>query len=252
MNKIHWSITFKLLFNCMLAVLTVGAATVPLALIGRDTLGEAVIALIYLVPVVWSAARWGQAPGMCAALTASLTFDYFFIPPFHSFTVSNLEGWLVLVIFLAVAIVVVGRIQTGLSKALANEREAIFMYETSIALAGLRTQEAIVHALARCLQKTFVASLVEVTISPSDQSPAIVVRVPADGVASSKPDRILPILAAPGLVGEIHIWRGNGWLPPEDSRLLQNIASQASLALERARLIEAETRMSVVTNVNRK
>jgi len=250
MKRIHWSITFELLFNCVLAILTVGVTSVPLILIGRDTLGEAVIALLYLVPVGWSAARWGQGPGMCAAVAASLIFDYFFIPPFHTFVVGNLEGWLVLVIFLAVAIVVVGRIQSGLSRAQASEREAILMYETSITLAGLRTQEAIVHALARILQKMFIASLVEVSIAPDSQSPAMVARMPTDSVASGKPDRILPILAAPGLVGEIHIWQGNGWLPPEDSRLLQNLASQASLALERARLVEVETRMSAVANVN--
>jgi two-component system sensor histidine kinase KdpD len=251
MNRNQWSITFELLFNCLLAVLTVGATTIPLALIGRDTLGEAVIALLYLMPIGWSAARWGQLPGMSAAVAASLAFDYFFIPPFHTFIVGSLEGWLVLGIFLIVAIGVVGRIQSGLSRAQTSEHEAIFMYETSIALAGLRTQEAIVHALARILQKMFVASLVEVSIIPGNQSPAIVARMPADGQASGKPDLILPILAAPGLVGEIHIWRGNGWLPPEDSRLLQNIASQVSLALERVRLVEVETRMSSVANVNR-
>ena len=250
MKRIRWSITFEFLSNCLLAVVTVGIVSVPLLLIGRDTLGEAVIALLYLLPVGWSAARWGQGPGMCAAVTASLTFDYFFIPPFHTFVVGNLEGWLVLIIFLVVAIVVVGRIQSGLSRAKASEREAILMYETSIALAGLRTQEAIIHALARTLQKMFIASMVEVTITCDSQSPAIVARMPTDGMASDKPDRILPILAAPGLVGEIHIWQGNGWLPLEDSRLLQNIASQASLALERARLIEIETRMSSVASLN--
>ncbi len=69
----------------------------------------------------------------------------------------------------------------------------------------------------------------------------MVVKAPPDHVEEDKPDRILPILASPGLLGEIRIWRGNGWLPEEDSRLLQNFASQAILALERARLAEAET-----------
>jgi K+-sensing histidine kinase KdpD len=250
MNKINWPITFELLSNCLLAVVTVGAVTFPLVFIGRDTLGEAVIALLYLLPVGWSAARWGQLSGICAAVAASLAFDYFFIPPFHTFIVGRLEGWLVLSIFLVVAIVVVGRIQSGISRAQTSEREAILMYETSIALAGLRTQEAIVHALARILQKMFVASLVEVSINPINQSLAIVTRIPADGSVSGKPNRILPILAAPGLVGEIHIWQGNGWLPPEDSRLLQNIASQASLALERAQLAEVETRTNTSARIN--
>ena len=47
------------------------------------------------------------------------------------------------------------------------------------------------------------------------------------------------------MIGEIDIWRGNGWLPPEDSRLLQNFATQAILSLERARLAEAEAQTGV-------
>ena len=246
--KSRLSFSVEMLSECALAVLTVAAITIVLLLIGRDTLGEAVIALLYLVPIGWSASRWGQGPGMCAALAAALTFDFFFIPPFHTFTVGSLEGWLVLAIFLAVAIVVVGRIQSGLSRARASEREAIFMYELSTALAGLRTQDAVVHALARHLQQMFLATLVQVSIQPGSQSSPIRVKAPLDGAASGKPDRVLPILAAPGLVGEIHLWRGDGWLPPEDSRLLQNFSTQAALALERAQLAEAESRVKSTTD----
>jgi len=243
MKNIRLSITAELLVQCAKAVLAVAITTIPLVLIGRDTLGEAVIALLYLVPVGWSASRWGQGPGMSAALAAALTFDFFFVPPFYTFTVGSLEGWLVLAIFLAVAIVVVGRIQSGLSRARASECEAIFMYELSAALAGLRTQDAVIHALARHLQQMFLATLVEVSIQPGNQLSPIRVKAPLDGAASGKPDRVLPILAAPGLVGEIHLWRGDGWLPPEDSRLLQNFSTQAALALERAQLAEAESRV---------
>jgi two-component system sensor histidine kinase KdpD len=248
MKKIRLS--SDLIGKCLLAVLAVAVTTVPLALIGRDTLGEAVIALLYLVPVGWSAARWGQGPGMCAALAAALTFDFFFIPPFYTFAVGRLEGWLVLVIFLAVAVVVVGRIQSGLSRARASERDAIFMYELSAALAGLRTEDAVVHALARHLQQMLQAALVQVSIQPGNQSAPIIARAPLDGKANGKPERVLPILAAPGLVGEIHLWRGDGWLPPEDSRLLQNLSTQAALALERAQLAEAEARANARGSAN--
>ncbi len=250
MKQLRSSITPDLFFHSIFAVLTVAATTVPLVLIGRDTLGEAVIALLYLIPVGWSAARWGQAPGICAAVAAALAFDFFFIPPFNTLQVGNLEGWLVLVIFLVVAIIVVGRIQAGLSKARASERDARFMYELSTTLAGLRTQEAVVQALARHLQEMFQAELVEVTISSGSPKAPLVARAPAGGAQKGKPDRILPILASPGMVGEICLWRGNGWLPPEDSLLLKNFATQAALSLERARLAEAEAQASVPVQAN--
>jgi K+-sensing histidine kinase KdpD len=249
MKKIRESFTPELFINCVLAVFTVAITTVPLVYIGRDALGEAVIALLYLVPVGWSAARWGQEPGICAALTAALAFDFFFIPPFHTFNVGSLEGWLVLGIFLSVAIIVVGRIQSGLTRARISEREALYMYELSAGLAGLRTQEAVTHALANHLQQLFQAALVEVFIQPENRLPPIIVGAPADGIADGKPDRVLPILASPGLVGEIRVWRGHGWLPPEESRLLRNFVTQASLSFERARLAEAEARANVTAQI---
>jgi K+-sensing histidine kinase KdpD len=245
MAKTKISFPSELLVRCLSALITVVLTSIPLLLIGRATLGEAVIALVYLVPVSWSTARWGQAAGICAAFAAALTFDFFFIPPFLTFNVGSLEGWLVLAIFLGVAILVVGRIQIGLTKAHLSERDALFMYELSNALAGLRTQEAVVHALARHLQQTFHAALVEVCIQPEGNLQSMVVKAPPDQVEEDKPDRIIPILASPGLLGEIRIWRGNGWLPAEDSRLLHNFATQAILALERSRLAEAEARSGV-------
>ena len=237
-NRLSFSSTIY--FNCIFAFLSVVVLTILLIFIGRDILGEAVIALLYLVPVGWSAARWGQGAGVCAAVSAALFFDFFFIPPFYTFAVGRLEGWLVLAIFLVVSIVVIGRIQTSLTRAQNSEREALFMYEMSAALAGLRTQQEVTHALATKLQLMLQAELVEVGVYPGGNSAPLLEKVPPGVERSGVPDRILPILASFGLVGEIRIWRGNGWLPGEGSRLLNNLASQASQALERARLAEAE------------
>jgi two-component system sensor histidine kinase KdpD len=221
-------------------VLTVIALTAVMFFIGRDTLGEAVIGLLYLLPIGWSTTRWGQGAGMCAAVIAFLCFNFFFIPPFFTFTVGSLEGWLVLIIFLAVAVVIVGRIQFGLSQAQAREREAIFMYELSAALAGLRTAGAVAHTLANRLQQLFQARLVRVTVYSGTHTPSLVVIAPAEQAAEDRPDRILPLIATRDLVGEIGLWRGAMLLPPEDNRLLQNLATQGALALERARLAETE------------
>jgi len=246
MKSKRLSFSSTIIVNCIFAFLSVVALTIPLLLIGRDVLGEAVIALLYMVPVGWSAARWGQGAGVCAAVSSALFFDFFFIPPFYTFAVGRLEGWLVLAIFLVVSIVVIGRIQTSINRAQKSEREAIFMYEISSVLAGLKTQETIALALARNLQTIFQAELVEVGVQNGTQAPPLLVKAPPTAQASGTPDRIIPVLASPGLVGEIRIWRGNGWLPEDESRLFNNLASQTSQALERARLAEAEALVNVM------
>jgi K+-sensing histidine kinase KdpD len=221
--------------NGLRGMVTVAAITLPMFLIGKGVLGEAVISLLYLAPIAWSASKWGQAAGMAAALTAALCFDFLFIPPFFTFAVGSLEGWLVLVIFLAIAIVVVGRIQDSLSKA----REATFMYELSSALANVRTQDAVAHTIARYVRQLFQAAQVNVTYQQSKQAPPLTVCETQGKAVTGRPDRILAILNSWGLVGEIQIWRGEfSNLPAEDSHLLQNFASQAARAFEHTQYAE--------------
>jgi len=237
MKKIRLSNLSRLLSMTFKAVIVVAVTTIPLALIGRATLGEAVIALVYLVPVAWSANRWGQLPGISAALSAALFFDFLFIPPFYTFAVARLEGWLVMAIFLAVATIVVERIQASLTRA----REAIFMYELNAALCEGRTPAAVAQMAAKNLQQLFQANLVNVLYHPEDKTLSVVASEPPKGTGTGRPDRCLPLVNSWGLVGEIQIWRGiYTELPAEDSRMMENFAAQTAQALERTRANEAE------------
>ncbi len=228
--------TFDMFAECLQAALSVIAATAIMFFIGRDTLGEAVIGLVYLVPISWSTTRWGQGPGACAAVIAFLCFNFFFIPPFYTFTVGRLEGWLLLLIFLAVALVVISRIQYGLSLARKREREAMFMYELSTMLATARTTEAAARTLARHVQQLYQAELVRVTVQPTDQTAAIVVRMPSTRSETGQPDLVVPLQTARDLIGEVCLWRGQSPLPQAENRLIQNFATQTANALERLRL----------------
>jgi K+-sensing histidine kinase KdpD len=231
MKKLHFS--SKQISQSLLAVLVILATTAVMLLIGRNTLGEAVVALLYLVPIAWSANRWGQQAGITAALVAALMFDFFFIPPFYTFRVGQLEGWLVLAIFLTVAIVVVGRIQASLSTA----RETVMMYDLSAALTGLRTQDAVAHVAAKHLQKVFLASQVRIIYRPQKDAQDIVVSEPKHAEMANKPDRQLPLLNSWGLIGEIQIFGSEDIpLPADDSRILKNFAMQIANAFERTQV----------------
>jgi K+-sensing histidine kinase KdpD len=115
------------------------------------------------------------------------------------------------------------------------------MYELSAALSNQRTQEAVAHTVAREIQQLFQATLVNVVYHPGSSSPSIAVSLPAEVSASGRPDRILPLLNSWGLAGEIQIWHGaTVELPREDSRLLENFASQAAKAFERTQPAESK------------
>jgi K+-sensing histidine kinase KdpD len=233
MRNLHLNLSARMIEGSALAVGLVLATTAVFLLIGRNVLGEGVIALLYLVPIAWSTTRWGQLPGMCAAVTAFLTFNFFFIPPFYTFQIGSVEGWLILIIFLGVAAVIVGRIQYGLHRAHVREREALFMYELSTALAGARTPDAVARTLARQLQQMLQASLVQVVVESDGAESSILASVPSTGSSAQKPDQILPMLAPHRLIGEIRLWQGHTPLPPANGILLQNLAEQGALAIER-------------------
>lgn len=63
------------------------------------------VALLYLLPVLLCAVRWGRWPSIFAALAATLCFDVFFVPPELSVAVSDLRYLLVFLIFLIVAFI---------------------------------------------------------------------------------------------------------------------------------------------------
>ena len=192
MRKLQMNLTMQMIEGSVLAVGLVLATTAVFLLIGRNVLGEGVIALLYLVPIGWSTTRWGQLAGMCAAVTAFLTFNFFFIPPFYTFQIGSVEGWLILIIFLGVAAVIVGRIQYGLQRAHVREREALFMYELSTSLAGARTSEAVARTLARQLQKMLQAELVRVVVEPDQSTNSIMVGVPTGRYLPRTPIKSCP------------------------------------------------------------
>ncbi len=246
LKRIQSNLTIEMVANCIWSLLIVGVVTAILWFIGRPVLGEAVIALIYLLPIGWAAARWGQVPGIVAAIAAALAFDFFFIPPFYTFNVGAPEGWLVLIIFQVVAVLIVGRIQIGFARAQAREKEAIFMYELSVALAGARERQDIARTLADRLQQLYQAKLVEVAIPSEGQLPPVVARMPAESPITGLPDSILPIIAERKMIGEIRIWIGGIPLPPIEDRLLQSFANQGAAALERSHSLQSEIRTGAI------
>jgi two-component system sensor histidine kinase KdpD len=71
---------------------------------------------------------------------------------------------------------------------------------------------------------------------------------PAPGV---KPELLIPLETVRGLLGEVRVWQGDHPLGREEERLLRTFASQAVLALERARLGQAESRAQVLEESDR-
>ncbi len=75
------------------------------------------IALLYLLPVMISTVQWGLMPGVFAGMLAFLTFNFYFIQPYHTFAVHKTQDLISLIIFLIVGVLVsqlIGQLQKKL------------------------------------------------------------------------------------------------------------------------------------------
>ena len=217
----------------------------------RDALDTTLVALLYLIPLGLITASWGLGPGITSALATFLTFNYFFIKPYYNFSVHRPTDVVILVVFLIVAIVIsqlVGRMQASLAAATAREREATQLYELSTALAGLQDGHTIVEILAKQIQDVSQGEAVELNIMGEQP---FVFRLQKSGFPTRQPEWVILIQVARGVLGEIRLWRASPALTSREKRLLQTFASQGALALERARLAQAESRARVLEESDR-
>ncbi len=64
------------------------------------------LAMVYLLAVVVSALRWGLLPAVVTAVTSTLIFTYFFIPPYRSFAFRDDWYLITFVTFLVVGLII--------------------------------------------------------------------------------------------------------------------------------------------------
>lgn len=62
------------------------------------------VALAFLLVVLLIASRWGITIATTTAVVATLAFNYFFLPPLHTFTIYEPQNWIALFAFLVSAI----------------------------------------------------------------------------------------------------------------------------------------------------
>ncbi len=133
------------------------ALTTLLLWLPRQLFEPVNIALLYLLPVLWSAVRWGWWTSFYAAVLGVMAFDFFFVPPIFSYAVSDLRYLLSFAVFL-----IVGALTAGLTSSLqhqaqeARRRETVMMslYDLSRHIAAVKNIDEVVEAVVRHVSET--------------------------------------------------------------------------------------------------
>jgi len=124
----------------LLSLLLVAAATV--GLVGLEQLAKLPhVSIVYLIPVLFSATRWGVFPAVVAAVASIAASAFFFYPPIYSLEVHDPLHLLDLVLFVFVA-VVTGQLANNVRRHVeaARQREsdmrALYSFSRQLAVAA--------------------------------------------------------------------------------------------------------------------
>jgi K+-sensing histidine kinase KdpD len=97
-----------------------GAITVLLPF--RAHINATTVALALLLAVLFVAIGFGSKPALLASVLAMLGFNFFFLPPYHTFTIADPQNWIALAAFFITALAV-GQLSAR-AKQRAEESEA--------------------------------------------------------------------------------------------------------------------------------
>src|SRR5712672_4511496 len=63
------------------------------------------VAFTYLLAILGVSTLWGLAVSVFMSLAATLTYNYFFLPPVGTFTIADPQNWVALIAFLITAVI---------------------------------------------------------------------------------------------------------------------------------------------------
>lgn len=223
------------------------------------------LSMVFLTAVLYSAVTWGLLPSIGASILSVLMYNFFFIPPLHTFTVASPRDLLNLIIFLLVAVLtsnLAARVRNQAEAAKHREARTAALYALSRQIAGAAeladVLRAIVNHVAQILSAKVVillpdaGQLVLMAGSPAETALTEAERAaatwawqhqqPAGRGADTLPGAewfYLPLSTAQGTVGVLGLQfePSGATLSPDQRRLLEALAGQAAVAIERTRLV---------------
>ena len=222
----------------LVAAGVVTAAT--LLAIVEPPLDRVTVALCYLLGVVGVAAGAGYAPAVVAAVLSFIALNYFFIPPRFSLHVADPQSLIQLVTFLAVAVIagaLAARAREQAERAARRATETDALYALSQQISTEVDLERILSTIAATTCRLLEAP--RCTIALYDADGALRERC-AVGEASPQL-HVHRVLMRDGaaVLGAIAVYERapRRSFRPREQRLLEGIAAQARLAVDRANLV---------------
>jgi two-component system sensor histidine kinase KdpD len=254
------------------------SAALGVGVLIRPWLGIENVDLVFLTAIVGVAVRFGLWPSLFASVVASLGYNFFFMEPRYTFTISDPTNVGAFFFFILMAVVVsnvAARVRTQAVAAMDRARTTEELYSFSRKLAGGGTLDDVLWATA--YQTALMLKVRVVLLLPENGSIAVKAGYPPEDtlgaadiaaakwafenrrVAGRGSDTLpgakrlfLPMQTNRGTVGIMGIDsdKQGVLLTPDQRRLLDALIDQGALAIERVHLVEDmdRTRRSIETD----
>jgi K+-sensing histidine kinase KdpD len=131
------------------------------------------VSIVYLVPVLVAATRWGLAPAVLSAFAGAAAADFFFYPPLFSFEIGDTQNLADLAIFLIIAGVTshyAARLKRKSDSLRHSRRELRSLYAFSRRLAACFTVPDLIAATGNYLSETLGRRAVLVGFGETDET----------------------------------------------------------------------------------
>jgi two-component system sensor histidine kinase KdpD len=263
-DSIRWADYAWSAATCGVVTLLVAPLTARLA--------EANLVMVFLLAVVGVAIRFGRGPAVLASVLTVLMFDFFYVPPRYSFSVSDAQYLLTFGVMLVVALVI-GQLTAGLKfqarVARLREERVRAMYAMSRDLSGALMPEQIAEIGARFMKSEFGATAALFAADLEDrlhgpvqsqgQPPGLDVGVAqwafdhdeaaghGTGTLAASPVLYVPLKAPMRMRGVLAVGTESParLAGPEQRRLLDTCASLLAISLERVHYVEVAQSVTV-------
>ncbi len=234
-----------------------------LAWLIRPIISPTNVLMFYMLAVVVSAYRWGLRPAILTAVLGVLAFDFFFIPPYLSFRVSDTEYLITLAGLITVGTLIsllVARVRDHAIAVETRDNETSALYALSQDLATAMDSGSITSAVAEHISGIFQwksAFLLPEGDTLALRTASLGLILDADemavatwafrhrAIAGYDTDtlpgsrlRYIPIQSSREILGVMGVKPAEpaGVITPEQERILLAFANQTALALERVHL----------------
>jgi len=115
------------------------------------------LAMVFLIPVIFCAAKFGLWSAVTASALSFLAYDFFFVDPRYEFTISEPQEFLSLIVFLAVAAItamLASRVRAQSKSSLARAQATQSLFDFSRKISGAGKLDDVLWAAAVHAQKT--------------------------------------------------------------------------------------------------